>query len=377
MPSRATTLAPPPSRIPPFPSTQSLLDAIVNVSNPITTASHTLNTATKTSPTNPSALTYIQVIVSLATLQSAVSDLSRAYINHANTVLNRGPSTLDLGSITSSLLLENGLLGGTRGLSPGGRPDALGAGAGGAALPGKMKRKRAPHDPNAPKRALTPYFLYMQHNRATIAEELGANARPKEVADEGTRRWAEMTEEEKSVYLEKTLRRQPSSLPRENACVQSRPPVPDDDTTQAAAAQLHQGVHHATTTVVPTHTHEASTEESDESDEESADEEEEEEEEASPEPVKAPTPPRSNKRRRTTGGTVADAGKPAMPAGGVSGKKGSLEKRKGAGKKEKEEVTASGTKSKRGSTAATVAAATEMPRGDKKGKKKRKSEAAE
>ncbi|QSS56941.1 hypothetical protein I7I53_05303 [Histoplasma capsulatum var. duboisii H88] len=59
------------------------------------------------------------VIVSLATLQSAVSDLSRAYINHANTVLNRGPSTLDLGGITSSLL-ENGFLSGGRGLSPGG-----------------------------------------------------------------------------------------------------------------------------------------------------------------------------------------------------------------------------------------------------------------
>ncbi|EEH47785.2 uncharacterized protein PADG_03869 [Paracoccidioides brasiliensis Pb18] len=375
MPSRAATLAPPPSLIPPSPFTQSLLDAIFNVSNPITTASHTLNTATKTSPTDPSALTYIQVIVSLATLQSAVSDLSRAYINHANTVLNRGPSTLDLGSITSSLLLENGLLGGTRGLSPG-RPDALGAGAGGAPVPGKMKRKRAPHDPNAPKRALTPYFLYMQHNRATIAEELGANARPKEVADEGTRRWAEMTEEEKSIW--KKLYADNLAVYHEKMrAYKAGLPVPDDDTTQAAAAQLHQGVHHATTTVLPTHTHEASTEESDESDEESADEDEEEEEEASPEPVKAPTPPRSNKRRRTAGGTVADAGKPAMPAGGVSGKKGSPEKRKGAGKKEKEEVTASGTKSKRGSTAATVAAATEMPRGDKKGKKKRKSEAAE
>lgn len=133
-------------------------------------------------------LTYSQVIVSLATLQSAVSDLSRAYINHANTVLNRAPSTLDLGGITTSLL-ENGLLGGHRPFSPSGRSD----GGGG------KKRKRAPHDPNAPKRALTPYFLYMQHNRSKIANELGTSAKPKEVADEGTKRWTEMGQDEKNV----------------------------------------------------------------------------------------------------------------------------------------------------------------------------------
>jgi len=64
---------------------------------------------------------------------------------------------------------------------------------------GKKKRKRQPHDPNAPKRALTPYFLYMQNARATIQKELGDQARPKEVADEGTRRWSEMNPGEKSV----------------------------------------------------------------------------------------------------------------------------------------------------------------------------------
>lgn len=138
-------------------------------------------------------LTHSQVIMSLATLQSAVSDLSRAYINHANTVLNRGPSNLDIGITGSSIttpLLENGLLG-NRHTSPGVKSE----------VGEKKKRKRAPHDPNAPKRALTPYFLYMQHNRAQIAQELGANAKPKEVADEGTRRWAEMPEAQKEVCV--------------------------------------------------------------------------------------------------------------------------------------------------------------------------------
>lgn len=138
-------------------------------------------------------LTYDQVIVSLATLQSAVSDLSRAYINHANTVLNRGPFNLDTG-ITSNLttsLLENGLLGaGPR--HPTSPPAKEESGE-------KKKRKRAPHDPNAPKRALTPYFLYMQHNRQQIAQELGTNAKPKDVADEGTKRWAEMADVQKEV----------------------------------------------------------------------------------------------------------------------------------------------------------------------------------
>lgn len=64
---------------------------------------------------------------------------------------------------------------------------------------GKKKRKRTPHDPNAPKRALTPYFLYMQSARSQISRELGDQAKPKEVADEGTRRWTAMPPADKAV----------------------------------------------------------------------------------------------------------------------------------------------------------------------------------
>lgn len=132
-----------------------------------------------------------QVIVALATLQSSVQDLSRAYIQHANTVLAPGKHGLTpIDANLTSILTESGLL--------------TAPGAGGAApveveADGKKKRKRTPHDPNAPKRALTPYFLYMQSARATIAKELGDSAKPKEVADEGTRRWTEMSPAEKSV----------------------------------------------------------------------------------------------------------------------------------------------------------------------------------
>lgn len=133
---------------------------------------------------------YIQVIVALATLQSSVQELSRAYINHANTVLAPGK----VGALDANLtnvLTDSGLL---TGAAPIPLPAIENAEEG-----GKKKRKRQPHDPNAPKRALTPYFLYMQSARAQIHKELGDQAKPKEVADEGTRRWGIMSAAEKSV----------------------------------------------------------------------------------------------------------------------------------------------------------------------------------
>ena len=123
-------------------------------------------------------------------MQSSVQDLSRAYINHANTVLSPGANAGQLSLGLTNTLLDTGLVGQT--VHSGAAPE-LEAGE------TKKKRKRAPHDPNAPKRALTPYFLYMQSARSQIASELGDNAKPKEVADEGTRRWAAMAEEDKAV----------------------------------------------------------------------------------------------------------------------------------------------------------------------------------
>jgi hypothetical protein len=145
----------------------------------------------------PKALahSYNQVIVALATLQSSVQDLSRAYIQHANTVLTPGKHGLNpIDANLTSILTESGLLTGRPADAP---PPVVAE----AEVDGKKKRKRTPHDPNAPKRALTPYFLYMQSARAQIAKELGDSAKPKEVADEGTRRWTEMSPAEKSVSL--------------------------------------------------------------------------------------------------------------------------------------------------------------------------------
>lgn len=123
----------------------------------------------------------------LMALQSYIADLSKAYLEHANNVINGGPATIDIPSLPVGLSSHFDL--GLRATSPGAKSEAGGT----------KKRKRAPVDPNAPKRALTPYFLFMQSNRSQIAEDLGPNAKPKEVADEGTRRWQTMEPKEKEV----------------------------------------------------------------------------------------------------------------------------------------------------------------------------------
>ncbi|PWI72708.1 high mobility group protein [Purpureocillium lilacinum] len=64
----------------------------------------------------------------------------------------------------------------------------------------KKERKKRTHDPNAPKRPLTPYFLYMQHARSIIANDLGAEAPKGAVQEEGQRRWAHMSPTEKKGW---------------------------------------------------------------------------------------------------------------------------------------------------------------------------------
>ncbi|KAH8422594.1 high mobility group protein [Aspergillus melleus] len=286
------------------------------------------------------------VIISLAQLQSAVSDLSRAYINHTNTVLNPGSSNIDFGSLTSgitSTLFESGLLG-ARPTSPGAKSE----------VGEKKKRKRAPPDPNAPKRALTPFFLYMQHNRAKIAEELGTSAKPKEVSDEGTRRWADMPEAQKEVW--KKLYADNLAVYKEKMkAYKAGLPFGDDDSAKAAN-QLQQDVEGISASGAE------ETDDEDEEEEEEAQEpepepeqEEEEIEESEPEPVKEPTPPRSTAKRRRSEGKTKETSTPVVE------KKESPEKKKRtSARKAAEELPASARK----------------PAADnKRTKKKRKSEA--
>ena len=69
---------------------------------------------------------------------------------------------------------------------------------------GKKPKTRRPHDKNAPKRALTPFFLYMQTARPVLARAK-PKATAKEIADEGTKRWQEMEDDEKLVGISHPL----------------------------------------------------------------------------------------------------------------------------------------------------------------------------
>jgi hypothetical protein len=69
------------------------------------------------------------------------------------------------------------------------------------AVPDKKERKKRQHDPNAPKRPLTPFFLYMQTARPIIAVDLGDGVAKGAVSEEGTRRWKEMEEKDRTVCL--------------------------------------------------------------------------------------------------------------------------------------------------------------------------------
>ncbi len=65
----------------------------------------------------------------------------------------------------------------------------------------KKERKKRTHDPNAPKRPLTPYFLYMQTARPIIANDLGPDAPKGAVQEEGQRRCGTMNAHDKGVSI--------------------------------------------------------------------------------------------------------------------------------------------------------------------------------
>jgi hypothetical protein len=95
----------------------------------------------------------------------------------------------------------------------------------------KKERKKRQHDPNAPKRPLTPYFLYMQTARPIIANDLGQDAPKGAVQEEGQRRWAAMTLDEKNVshvdalppYTVVLIHPRPGTTPTSSTCACTTP----------------------------------------------------------------------------------------------------------------------------------------------------------
>jgi hypothetical protein len=144
-------------------------------------------------------LIWEKVVTGLATLQDAIQTLSSAYIKHTNAILGDHAGQAEIDSSLSKLGDNPALLGDLqRAPSPAAK---LVAAASVDPASDKKERKKRMHDPNAPKRPLTPFFLYMQTARPIISNDLGPDFAKGAVSTEGTRRWGTMDAEDKQVRL--------------------------------------------------------------------------------------------------------------------------------------------------------------------------------
>lgn len=64
----------------------------------------------------------------------------------------------------------------------------------------RVKKEKVPRDPNAPKRPLTAYLLYLETMRPKIQEDLGGEGQKRgDISREGTERWNKLPDSEKEV----------------------------------------------------------------------------------------------------------------------------------------------------------------------------------
>lgn len=131
-------------------------------------------------------LTVSKVYARLTTIQDLIKSFSVDYLRQTNLLLGEGTN---LDNVPDPSVFDNAL----GGLLPQPFPVA-------PPVEEKKERKKRTHDPNAPKRPLTPYFLYMQTARPIIASDLGAEAPKGAVQEEGQRRWAVMDAAEKQGW---------------------------------------------------------------------------------------------------------------------------------------------------------------------------------
>lgn len=122
----------------------------------------------------------------MTTIQDLIKSFSVDYLRQTNLLLGEGTN---LDNVPDAGVFDNAL----GGLLP--QPFPLAA-----PVEEKKERKKRTHDLNAPKRPLTPYFLYMQTARPIIASDLGTGAPKGAVQEEGRRRWADMGASEKQGW---------------------------------------------------------------------------------------------------------------------------------------------------------------------------------
>ena len=95
---------------------------------------------------------------------------------------------------------------------PAGVPAPIPGNAQIAAGEANVKRKRKPHDRNAPKRALTSYFLYMQHKKPELKNE-HPEWTAQQVSEESEKLWATISDTERAVsQIVMSLRKMPNKF---------------------------------------------------------------------------------------------------------------------------------------------------------------------
>jgi hypothetical protein len=67
------------------------------------------------------------------------------------------------------------------------------------------KKEKAEKDPNAPKRATTAFFFYLQENRAKIIAEHKLGKSPTEVTTKAGELWKGMSDDQKKPYTDKNV----------------------------------------------------------------------------------------------------------------------------------------------------------------------------
>ncbi|OLN82913.1 High mobility group protein 1 [Colletotrichum chlorophyti] len=184
----------------------------------------------------------------------------------------------------------------------------------------KKERKKRTHDPNAPKRPLTPYFLYMQTARPIIANDLGDAAPKGAVQEEGQRRWKVMGAAEKAGWNNAYQYNLRLYQARVHAYKQGGDLDARNMTDDAALKYAEEHNIQATPVDVVPDVDDAIAEQLNQGNSVDAQGEDEEEEEA-PAPVKTPKKPASTRKRKSTATPAAVAtdetpknvGTPASP----------------------------------------------------------------
>ncbi|KAF2101000.1 hypothetical protein NA57DRAFT_55068 [Rhizodiscina lignyota] len=274
------------------------------------------------------------VVTSLTTLQGAIKDLLNAYISHTTSILG-GSSGTELNAVTANIVNS--------------------AAAGIEDDKTKKKKQRRKKDPNAPKAPPTAYFLYAQHARPIIKNDLGESAKGDAVTLEASKRWNALNEEEKELMpfeswrmlYKENFAKYKTELAEYNVDKAARGEAVEEEEDMPHDLELEVD---AIAAVEPGAEEEAVAEEEEEEESsEDTDEEDEEEEAPAPPPKQEATPKKRGKGAKQNGVTETAAQKQTpvplpTPATAADKAKSPDKKRKGAAVEE----TAEEPKKKKG-----------------------------